>query len=67
MGNKVSIKGFERSYRTSARVGIYQPCETFEIRIIRGTAGQIAEEMIKYYLEHHFESSPNDNFKMEPE
>ena len=31
------------------------------------TVGQMTEEMIKQYLEHHFESNPNDNFKMEPE
>ncbi|MBT3812653.1 MAG: IS200/IS605 family transposase, partial [Gammaproteobacteria bacterium] len=29
------------------------------------TVGQMTEEMIKNYLEHHFESSPNDNFKTE--
>jgi len=27
----------------------------------------MTEEMIKQYLEHHFEPNPNDNFKMEPE
>ena len=31
------------------------------------TAGQMTEEMVKQYLEHHFEPNPNDNFKMEPE
>jgi putative transposase len=31
------------------------------------TVGQMTEEMIKQYLEHHFEPNPNDNFKMEPE
>lgn len=31
------------------------------------TVGQMTEEMIKEYLEHHFEPNPNDNFKMEPE
>ena len=31
------------------------------------TVGQMTEEMIKQYLEHHFEPKPNDNFKMEPE
>jgi len=25
----------------------------------------MTEEMIKEYLEHHFEPNPNDNFKME--
>lgn len=30
------------------------------------TVGQMMEEMIKHYLEHHFEPSSNDNFKMEP-
>jgi putative transposase len=30
------------------------------------TVGQIMEEMIKQYLEHHFEPNPNDEFKMEP-
>jgi len=29
------------------------------------TVGQMIEEMIQQYLEHHFEPSPNDNFKME--
>ena len=29
------------------------------------TVGQVTEEMIKNYLEHHFEVSPNDNFKTE--
>lgn len=27
------------------------------------TSGQITDEMIKSYLEHHFEPSPDDNFK----
>jgi len=27
----------------------------------------MTEEMIKQYLEHHFEPTPNDDFKMEPE
>ena len=31
------------------------------------TVGQMTEEMIKQYLEHHFEPNPNDDFKMEPE
>ena len=31
------------------------------------TVGQMTEEMIKQYLEHHFEPNPNDNFRMEPE
>jgi putative transposase len=30
------------------------------------TVGQMTDEMIKQYLEHHFEPNPNDNFKMEP-
>jgi putative transposase len=30
------------------------------------TVGQMTEEMIKQYLEHHFEPNPNDDFKMEP-
>ena len=29
------------------------------------TAGQVTEEMIKAYLEHHFEPSPDDNFRTE--
>lgn len=29
------------------------------------TVGQITEEMIKAYLEHHFEPSPMDDFKTE--
>jgi len=28
------------------------------------TVGQMTEEMIKNYLEHHFEANPNDNFKL---
>ena len=31
------------------------------------TVGQMTEEMIKQYLEHHFEPNPNDDFKVEPE
>ena len=31
------------------------------------TVGQMTEEMIKEYLEHHFEPNPSDNFKMEPD
>ena len=31
------------------------------------TVGQMTEEMIKEYLEHHFEPKPNDDFKMEPD
>jgi putative transposase len=27
----------------------------------------MTEEMIKQYLEHHFEPNPNDNFRMEPD
>lgn len=30
------------------------------------TVGQMTEEMIKEYLEHHFEPNPNDNFRAEP-
>jgi putative transposase len=29
------------------------------------TVGQMTEEMIKSYLEHHFEANQNDNFKTE--
>ncbi|MDO8810549.1 MAG: IS200/IS605 family transposase, partial [Gallionella sp.] len=29
--------------------------------------GQMTEEMIEQYLEHHFEPKPNDEFKMEPD
>ncbi|AWK41673.1 IS200/IS605 family transposase [Photorhabdus laumondii] len=29
------------------------------------TVGQLTEEMIKSYLEHHFEPNPNDNFRMD--
>ena len=29
------------------------------------TVGQMTEEMIKEYLEHHFEPNPSDNFRME--
>ena len=28
------------------------------------TVGQTTEEMIKQYLEHHFEPKPNDDFRM---
>jgi len=31
------------------------------------TVGQMTEEMIEQYLEHHFEPRPNDDFKMEPD
>ena len=27
---------------------------------------RVTEEMIKNYLEHHFEPNPNDDFKTEP-
>lgn len=30
------------------------------------TVGQMTEEMIKQYLEQHFEPNPNDNFRAEP-
>ncbi len=30
------------------------------------TVGQMTEEMVKEYLEHHFEPNPDDKFKMEP-
>ena len=30
------------------------------------TVGQMTDEMIKNYLEHHFEPNPNDDFKAEP-
>jgi len=29
------------------------------------TAGELTKEMIKEYLEHHFERKPNDNFEVE--
>ena len=29
------------------------------------TVGQMTEEMVKNYLEHHFEANSNDNFKAE--
>ena len=29
------------------------------------TVGQMTEEMVKNYLEHHFEANLNDNFKAE--
>ena len=29
------------------------------------TAGELTKEMIKEYLEHHFERKPNDNFDVE--
>jgi putative transposase len=31
------------------------------------TVGQMTEEMIKQYLEHHFEPNLSDNFNMEPD
>ena len=31
------------------------------------SVGQMTEEMIENYLEHHFEPRPDDNFRMEPE
>jgi len=31
----------------------------------RATSGQITDEMLQSYLEHHFEPNPNDNFKTE--
>ena len=31
------------------------------------TVGQMTDELIQNYLEHHFEPNPNDNFKMEPD
>ena len=31
------------------------------------TVGQMTNEMIKQYLEHHFEPNPNDNFEMKPD
>lgn len=31
------------------------------------TSGQITDEMIKSYLEHHFEPTPDDNFKTDSE
>nr|WP_281174032.1 transposase [Methylomicrobium agile] len=30
------------------------------------TVGEMTEEMIKEYLEHHFESDPATEFKVEP-
>jgi len=29
------------------------------------TTGQMTDEMVKTYLEHHFEPNPNDNFRTE--
>lgn len=29
------------------------------------TSGQVTDDMVKTYLEHHFEPNPNDNFKTE--
>jgi putative transposase len=31
------------------------------------TVGQVTDEIIQEYLEHHFEPNPSDNFKMEVE
>jgi putative transposase len=31
------------------------------------TVGQMTDETIRNYLEHHFEPNPNDNFRTEPE
>ena len=44
---------------------IRQTCEAFEIRILKGV-GDLTEDMIKAYLEHHFEPDPNADFKVEP-
>lgn len=52
MGNEVPIQGTQR------RGGGGYFC---------ATVGQMTEEMIKQYLEHHFEPKPNDDFKMEPD
>ena len=30
------------------------------------TIGEMTQEMIKNYLEHHFEPNPDDNFRTEP-
>lgn len=30
------------------------------------TIGQMTEEMVKEYLEHHFEPNPDDKFNIEP-
>jgi hypothetical protein len=32
----------------------------------RATVGEMTEEIIKSFLEHHFEPSSNDDFKTEP-
>jgi hypothetical protein len=39
----------------------------WEKRYFCATLGQMTEEMIKQYLEHHFEPKPNEDFRMEPE
>ena len=31
------------------------------------TVGQMTEDMIKNYLEHHFEPNPDEKFKLEPD
>ena len=31
------------------------------------TVGQVTEEMIRRYIEHHFEADPNDDFRTEDE
>ena len=31
------------------------------------TVGQMTEEMIKNYLEHHFEPNPDEKFKLDPD
>ena len=31
------------------------------------TVGQMTDEMVSQYLEHHFEPHPNDNFRMDME
>ena len=35
--------------------------------IFGATVGQMTEEMINQYLEHHFGPKPNDDFRMEPD
>ena len=34
--------------------------------LLGATVGELTEDMIKQYLEHHFEPDPGSDFKVEP-
>jgi hypothetical protein len=63
--HKVKTTGFSRSAlaeKIGYTGGVAWIMDMEVIRFVR-----LNVEMIKQYLEHHFEPNPNDNFKMEPE